>query len=247
MKRIRLYTQRYDDKFIFADGDFTAVAAAIVIRPDGGGAFVLRDEVVGVATQVVRAIATGDIGWPAAPTRQHSRVRGLDPGCATECSVVRQPLRVLQTQESASARDRRGALERHLEGPGMDEFAVGEFVHLQTGNIGRHKLPRMSHDPYPRDGSPRASGLVSARMSEAAKPGSPSTPKRRPESPERFGRAGFKSWMERSRVSIQANVGGTFAIERHLRSGQSCTPRHTRKETTCAESAPAFFSLRPAA
>ena len=129
MKRVRLYTQRYGKKFIFADGDFTAVAAAIVIRPDGGGAFVLRDEVVGVATQVVRAIATGDIGWPAAPTRQHSRVRGLNTHCVAACSVVTQPLRVLPMPVPSSARDSRGALERHLEGPGMDEFAVGEFVH----------------------------------------------------------------------------------------------------------------------
>ena len=148
--------------------------------------------------------------------RQRSRVRGLAPACAAECSVVRQPFRVLPMPVPSSARDSRGALERHLEGPGMDEFAVGEFVHLQNGNIGRHNLPRMSHDPYPQDGSPRASGSVRRRrLSDSAKPGSPgtSTPKRRPERPARLRRANIKSWMARSRVPIQVNIGGTCAID----------------------------------
>ena len=68
----------------------------------------------------------------------------------------------------SSARDSRGALERHIEGSETDEFAIREFVPLQNGNIGGPVLPRRRYNPL----LPRQDSKVSEFSSElGSKPG----------------------------------------------------------------------------
>ena len=68
MTHVRSSTLWCADKFIFADGDFLSVPAAIVIRPGGGGAPVIRDAAVSRSSRSSCTRSQRETqGWPAAP------------------------------------------------------------------------------------------------------------------------------------------------------------------------------------